>query len=260
MKIRTIAENRKDVVKAVSEIMGETSKYMGVPSYGYRIGECIVNRKGEVEVPDEKLGDKIFTALVERGLAEQETEGQEIEIKIPMGEHTGVSLKNLVFMLKSKQYLLNKAIGRNAFEVDEGFVSKLQESDVQEQTEFLQLLHECKGNENNRGFYFTEDAIVFEGFPLSEDAAEMKAYVELSAGMCATALSSKRVNPKETLEENEKYYMRVWLIRLGLGGAEGKDTRRNILKNLKGHSAFRTEEEIERAKIRSRQRADAEKE
>ncbi len=36
------------------------------------------------------------------------------------------------------------------------------------------------------------------------------------------AKEQKRISPKETIEENEKYYMRIWLLRLGFGGKEGK--------------------------------------
>ena len=49
------------------------------------------------------------------------------------------------------------------------------------------------------------------------------------------------IRPDESIEENEKYYMRIWLLRLGFGGKEGKEVRNLLLKNLKGHSAFRTE-------------------
>lgn len=196
----------------------------------------------------------ILAGLVERGL---ETEG--LEIKIPMGEYTGLSLKNLVFMIHSKQYLLNKAVGRKAFQVNDEFLVKLQETEPEGRGEFLELLHSCKGNERNKGFYFTEDEIVFEAFPFLENGEDMGVYAKLASSMCATALESKRVNPAETIAENEKYYMRIWLLRLGLGGAEGKEIRKVMLTNLKGHSAFRTPEDIERARVRGRQRAEARK-
>lgn len=260
-KIITITENRKDVVKAICEITGESSRYLGVPSCGYQIGKCIVNRTGEVELPDgdEKLEEMIRAGLVERGLVEREEEMEGLEIKIPMGEHTGLSLKNLVFMIHSKQYLLNIAFERKAFQVDKEFLAKLQETEAEGRGEFLELLHSCKGNERNKGFYFTEDEIVFEAFPFLENGEDMGAYAKLASSMCATALDSKRVNPAETIAENEKYYMRIWLLRLGLSGAEGKKTRKVMLTNLKGHSAFRTPEDIERARVRSRQRAEAQK-
>jgi hypothetical protein len=260
-KIETTTENRKDVVKAICEITGESAQYLGVPSCGYQIGKCIVNRIGEVELPDgdEKLEEMIFVGLMDRGLVEREEEMEGLEIKIPMGEHTGLSLKNLVFMIHSKQYLLNKAVGRKAFQVNGEFLVKLQETEPEGRGEFLELLHSCKGNEWNKGFYFTEDEIVFEAFPFSENGEDMGAYAKLASSMCAAALDSKRVNPAETIAENEKYYMRIWLLRLGLGGAEGKKIRQVMLANLKGHSAFRTPEDIERARVRGRQRAEARK-
>lgn len=66
------------------------------------------------------------------------------------------------------------------------------------------------------------------------------------------AKNQKRINPQQCMEENEKYYMRVWLIRLGFGGKAGKEVRNTLLANLKGHTAFRTEAEIERAKERNK--------
>ena len=50
--------------------------------------------------------------------------------------------------------------------------------------------------------------------------------------------TAKRVSPDEALAENEKYHMRSWLIRIGLGGEKGKEVRRVVLQNLKGHVAF----------------------
>ena len=76
-------------------------------------------------------------------------------------------------------------------------------------------------------------------------------HAELAACMAKTAKEAKRVSPKATIEENEKYYMRVWLVRMGLGGKDGKDTRKVFLSRLKGHTAFRTEEDKEKWKERN---------
>ena len=45
MRIETICENRKELVKAVAEILGEPSRYLGPPSFGYRIGGAKCFRK-----------------------------------------------------------------------------------------------------------------------------------------------------------------------------------------------------------------------
>ena len=106
-----------------------------------------------------------------------------------------------------------------------------------------------KGEESIEGLAFGEDRIFFCGFLLNED--EARAYAELAACMAKTAKEAKRVSPKATIEENEKYYMRVWLVRIGLGGKDGKDTRKVFLSRLKGHTAFRTEEDKEKWKERN---------
>ena len=77
--------------------------------------------------------------------------------------------------------------------------------------------------------------------PAINDPDMILAFTHLAAAMAQQAREQRRISPKETIEENEKYYMRIWLLRLGFGGAEGKTVRNLLLKNLKGHSAFRTE-------------------
>lgn len=42
---------------------------------------------------------------------------------------------------------------------------------------------------------------------------------------------------------NEKYYLRMWLLRIGMGTRASHESRMALLKDLNGWSAFRTEEE-----------------
>ena len=58
-------------------------------------------------------------------------------------------------------------------------------------------------------------------------------------------------------EQNEKYALRIWLTRLGMNGAEYKTTRKILMENLSGHSAFRTEAEKERWTQRQAERKEA---
>ena len=67
------------------------------------------------------------------------------------------------------------------------------------------------------------------------------------------ALTQKRVQAKEIDGSNEKYTMRIWLVRIGFGGAEYKTDRKILMENLSGHSAFRNDEE--KAKWTERQKA-----
>ena len=63
----------------------------------------------------------------------------------------------------------------------------------------------------------------------------------LEAAKAATRVQAQRQEP-----ENEKYFMRGWLIRLGFGGKEAKGMRELFLKHLKGNSAFLTEADADK--------------
>ena len=48
MEIITNAENRKELVKALSGHFGQRSEYLGPPSFAYRIGSITVDRDAKV--------------------------------------------------------------------------------------------------------------------------------------------------------------------------------------------------------------------
>ena len=54
------------------------------------------------------------------------------------------------------------------------------------------------------------------------------------------AKKAKRVTLKDKEVENPKYAFRCFLLRLGLVGAEYKQDRKILLKNLTGSSAFKS--------------------
>lgn len=49
MKYAASGEQRKQLVNALSEVIGCESKYLKAPSYGYEVGSCIVNRTGDAK-------------------------------------------------------------------------------------------------------------------------------------------------------------------------------------------------------------------
>ena len=61
----------------------------------------------------------------------------------------------------------------------------------------------------------------------------------LIAALCQTAKTLTRVTAKEHAVPNEKYAFRCFLLRLGMVGPEYKKTRKILLRNLSGNSAFR---------------------
>ena len=244
MRIETNAANRKDVVKAVSGILGQPSKYLGVPTCAYQIGNCTIDRSGAVETEDEKTAELVRAGLLEQGLIETpHTEADETTVSIPVEGMSAEGLKNLVFLTRSKQYLINRAFAEDVFRVPTALVEELGSTEIPDAETFLQTFQNHA--EGCRGIGFQDGKITFT-LPTADDPDMIKAFTHLTAAMVQQAKEQKRISPKETIEENEKYYMRIWLLRLGFGGKEGKEVRDLLMKKLKGHSAFRTEENKQR--------------
>ena len=244
MRIETNAANRKDVVKAVSGILGQPSKYMGVPTCSYQIGNCTIDRSGAVETEDEKTAEMVRAGLLEQGvIGSPEPEADETTVSLPMEGMTAEGLKNLIFLIRSKQYLTGRAFAEDVFRVPTALVAELGSTEIPDAETFLQTFQNHA--EGCKGISFQDGKITFT-LPTAGDPGMIKAFTHLTAAMVRQAKEQKRISPKETIEENEKYYMRIWLLRLGFGGAEGKEIRDLLMKKLKGHSAFRTEENKQR--------------
>ena len=244
MRIETNAANRKDVVKAVSAILGQPSRYLGVPTCAYQIGDCTIDKKGAVVTEDEKTAEMVTAGLTEQGfLGNQQPEADETTVSLPMEGMTAEGLKNLIFLIRSKQYLTGRAFAEDVFRVPTALVEELGSTEIPDAETFLQTFQSHA--EGCRGIGFQDGKITFT-LPTADDPDMIKAFTHLTAAMVRQAKEQKRISPKETIEENEKYYMRIWLLRLGFGGKEGKEVRDLLMKKLKGHSAFRTEENKQR--------------
>ena len=80
--------------------------------------------------------------------------------------------------------------------------------------------------------------------------------MQLASLMNKHALEMKRIQAKEVNDENEKYSFRIWLLRLGMNSDEYKTTRKVLMQNLSGHTAFRTKAEEEKWKARQQAKRD----
>lgn len=184
-----------------------------------------------------------------------------LAVSLPIGEHTGVSLRNLVNMIYSRGPLLSKAAGGN-FHVTKELVDALQgDSCTATREDFLKKLagyRETHGS-GMEGLEITEDAVSFTGFPAPERPEQAEAFCQLAEKMGSMALSQKRIQAKEVNDSNEKYAFRIWLIRLGMNGEAYKGTRKVLMEHLSGHAAFRTPEEAEKAKEKNRAKREAQK-
>lgn len=166
-----------------------------------------------------------------------------LTVSFPAAQHTGTTLRNLVNLIYTRASLLNKALG-TAFRVDEGLTEALlDDSAILTAEAFRKTVaayEDAHGNPID-GLTVTPECITFASLPETDDPAIIRTFTELCAMMNKQALTQKRIRAKEVNEENEKYSMRIWLIRLGLNGPDHKEMRKVLMKNLSGHCAFRTE-------------------
>lgn len=251
MRIKTTCENRKEMVKSISEFLGQKPVYVGPPSYAYKVEGFTIERDGTVVSEDEVEGERMKAHLQKLGFAEPKQELQSLEVSVPIEDMEGLALQNLIYMLRSKQYLLNRVVGRKHFSISDVFIKTLQEALPESKEEFLNLY--SKNIEAISGLSFEDDKVIFT-FAGSEKPEKNRAYVELAAMMLAHSKGAKRISPKPSEPKNEKYYLRIWLVRLGLGGKGAKESRKALLEGLKGHTAFRTPADAEKHKARLRER------
>lgn len=215
--------------------------------------EPIPDSEYESEVREEAAGQ-------EETAAQEGMEPLDLALSFPMGEHTGVSLRNLVNMVYSRGPLLSKASGGN-FRVEKELAERLRDDacTATVQTFLKALADYMEAHGGMEGLQITEQQISFTGFPVPADQPHADAFLQLAAMMNAMVLSQKRIQAKEVSTDNEKYAFRIWLLRLGMNGDAYKSTRKVMMENLGGHAAFRTPEEAEKAKAKNKAKREAKK-
>ena len=264
MTIKTNTTDRKALAKALADEMGTTAKYMGPPTFAYQINGYTVNRDGDIEGEDlEALRDFLqrigcFPEEETEPAGEQtepETEpvdagtGDQVNIMVPADDLTAVQLKNLIFMLYTKQYLISKMTGGNLLSIPDTLIARLMESTPETAADFIPLLDTAK-EDGLTGFEFADGKITLTYAAHQDEPERNMVYAMLTARILKAAKEATRVFPKRQEPENEKYFARAWLMRIGYGGADSKAERNLLLKHLKGHSAFPNDEAAEKHKVK----------
>lgn len=67
MKLQTTPTNRKQMAKAISDLIGEPSTYLFTPTYAFQIGSVMVNRDGTTDCEDPAILERIIPMLIENG-------------------------------------------------------------------------------------------------------------------------------------------------------------------------------------------------
>lgn len=237
--------DRKEMIRLLETHCGAKAKYMGVPSFDYQIrisGETYTIGK-DCTMRNETGGVVDFESVLQLG-AEGEPEAyiskDEVRITVPMEGYTGVNLRNLVNMIYSKQVHLKKALNLETNVVSFEFVEAVNDEEVKTLENFKQAVIRA-GDKHCPGivFNFDDNSITFKFDISAEDSEKVDAVSKLVALLCKRAMEQKYASFKLSADDNIKFTMRTWLIRLGFVGDGYKSARKVLLKSLEGNSAFR---------------------
>lgn len=184
------------------ELADHIGEVLGVIPRYLRIPTCNY-QNGTLTISDNIDAVELFNHLKERGWESEETETNCLTISIPRDTLPDEKIAVLEQIIAGKAELLKKAIGTDTLTVK-----------------------------------ISGEKISFPRFPYTQDSDEARAYTDLIAKLYEMANRQKRTGAvNET--DNEKYTFRCFLLRLGMIGAEYKTTRKILLRNLTGNSAFR---------------------
>ena len=236
IKYNVTGDRRKAMVAVMRDVLQDTTRYLGAPSFAFQVGAYTVDKNGTVTCPDgtdeaqiemlirelahdgfigERVGEAAKPAeptTVEPDQLKKETprtvDPDRLAVELPKDGMTPTAMENLRRLVTSKETLLKKALGTDSLPITEH-----------------------------------SDRIEFGWFRTTDDQAEIAAYYQLVQGLCELARTQKRVSATEQEVENEKYAFRCFLLRLGFIGSEYKEARKILLKNLSGNAAFRTTRE-----------------
>lgn len=208
IEFQLTGEKRKELAKTVSEIIGAPAEYQFMPTCAYKIGDFYtVTKEGNLEISDsadKKEVEMLIDELVNRGYdvpLDEEENGLTVEMPLEMVDESTIDRLRKIVENKGELF-------KTAFKTDN-----------------LEIIVEA-------------DKICFPWFTLENDS-DAEAYCTFISMLCEFAKNHKRINNKPDTNDNPKYTMRCYLLRLGMIGAEYKAIRKALLRNLSGSSAFR---------------------
>ena len=213
VRYNVTGDERKRLVRAMGDILEAEPKYLGAPSFAYKIDYFNVDKTGTVTFDsraDNEEIEKLIERLHELGFEAEKTGSEsndvnELVIEMPLTGFTPEKLDNLAKLVTAKEPLLKAALGVHDLPIQQ-----------------------------------TENTLRFPWFKGSLDSDSVHAYTTLITKICETAKEKRRISAKEREVDNPKYTMRCWLLSLGFIGDEYKVSRKILLRNLPGSSAFKT--------------------
>ena len=212
---------------------------------------------------------ELVRRLRKAGAKSDPTRGCGVHIHIGAAGHTPQSLRNLANIMASHEELLSKALkldegrlGRYCRPVDPDFLEALNKKKPTTMAGLADIWYTTQGASYGRSQHynssryhmlnlhatFTKGTIEFRLFQFDAPAdgkqnglhaGQLKAYIQLCLAMSELAKEGRTASAKPQQNENPRYAMRTWLLRLGFIGDEFKTARDLYTKRLDGDTAFR---------------------
>jgi len=231
-------------------------------------------QKCELVTPILTYGDietlqELCRQLRHAGAKSDASRGCGVHIHIGAQGHTPQSLRNLANIMASHESLIAEALkldrsrmSRYCRTVDPNFLAKVNSRKPKTMAQLADIWYTSHGASYGRSHHyndsryhmlnlhatFTKGTVEFRLFQFDEPTAErrggihagqLKSYIQLCLALSQMAKDVRTASPKPQQNENPKYAMRTWLLRLGFIGEEFATARDFLTRNLTGDTAFR---------------------
>ena len=231
-------------------------------------------QKCELVTPILTYGDietlqELCRQLRHAGAKSDASRGCGVHIHIGAQGHTPQSLRNLANIMASHESLIAEALkldrsrmSRYCRTVDPNFLAKVNSRKPKTMAQLADIWYTSHGASYGRSHHyndsryhmlnlhatFTKGTVEFRLFQFDEPTAErrggihagqLKSYIQLCLALSQMAKMVRTASPKPQQNENPKYAMRTWLLRLGFIGDEFATARDFLTRNLTGDTAFR---------------------
>ena len=265
-------EERKAMVGIVGEALGIKPAYCGAPSFSYKVGAFEITKDGSLcfdDAADKATVARVRTALREAGFTSEDGEneascadtGEDKPIQTEVAEDELASVEtaeiepsqteavedNVPVQMETPAEVIAMEEAVVATDEDSLSISLPRTLFTETALQNLDALLLSKGRLIRHAFdirgatyTLTDDRITFAWLHGTITDKTAKAYAEFISKLCLMARTQKRVTAKEKIVDNEKYAFRCFLLRLGMIGSAYKESRKILLQNLTGSSAFKS--------------------
>ena len=212
---------------------------------------------------------ELLRQLRHAGAKSDATRGCGVHIHIGAKGHTPQTLRNLANIMASHESLLADALDldrgrmrRYCRTVDPRFLEKVNKRKPKTMAALADIWYDSNGASYGRDQHyndsryhmlnlhatFTKGTVEFRLFQFDAPAdgklngihaGQLKSYIQLCLALSQMAKTVRTASPKPQQNENPKYAMRTWFLRLGFIGEEFATARETLTKRLAGDTAFR---------------------